>query len=209
MSNLIKSTSYDQTEILRWIMQLCNIEQFDVDPTYSKGNFYKKGIPQPRLKYDISPVTDDTIQADCCNLPLDDNSMRSIVFDPPFLATTSKNLYVKNRNNIMVKRFGVFPTEKELHRFYIEALKEFNRVLKDDGWLIFKCQDKVSAGQQYFSHVFVCAKAIKLGFYPKDLFVLLSKNRLVAKWQRNQQHARKFHSYFWVFQKNKKRIKYM
>ena len=29
----------------------------------------------------------------------------------------------------------------------------------------------------------------------------LARNRLVANWQRNQQHARKYHSYFWVFRK--------
>ena len=52
------------------------------------------------------------------------------------------------------------------------------------------------------SHVFIMNEAVKLGFYPKDLFILLAKNRLVADWQvKNQKNARKFHSYFWVFEK--------
>ena len=47
-------------------------------------------------------------------------------------------------------------------------------------------------------------------FYPKDLFILLAKNRLVADWQpKNQKNARKFHSYFWVFQKCSKKIEYV
>ena len=60
------------------------------------------------------------------------------------------------------------------------------------------------------SHVFVMDTAVETGFYPKDLFVLLAKNRLVADWQtKNQKHARKFHCYFWVFQKTDRRIEYV
>ena len=42
-----------------------------------------------------------------------------------------------------------------------------------------------------------------------DIFVLLAKSRLTAKWQlKNQRHARKFHSYFLVLKKSNKRVKY-
>ena len=89
-------------------------------------------------------------------------------------------------------------------------MKEAYRILKDDGILIFKCQDKVSSGKQYMSHAFIMDEAVKIGFYPKDLFILLAKNRLVADWQtKNQKNARKFHSYFWVFQKCNKKIEYV
>ena len=82
--------------------------------------------------------------------------------------------------------------------------------LKDkNGILIFKCQDKVSSGKQYLSHIFIINEAVELGFYPKDLFVLIAKTRLVADWQKNQKHSRKFHSYFLVFEKNNKKIKYI
>jgi hypothetical protein len=58
--------------------------------------------------------------------------------------------------------------------------------------------------------VFIINEAIKIGFYPKDLFILLAKNRIVADWQlKNQKNARKFHSYFIVFQKCNKIIKYV
>lgn len=132
------------------------------------------------------------------------------MFDPPFLATTGKSLEQDAENNIINKRFGVYPNEKELHQFYIDSMKDFYRILKDDGILIFKCQDKISSGKQYMSHCFIYNEAIKIGYYPKDLFVLLAKNRLVADWQaRNQKNARKFHSYFWVFQKKNKVIEYV
>ena len=48
-----------------------------------------------------------------------------------------------------------------------------------------------------------------LPWLPLDLFILLAKARLVADWQaKNQQHARKFASFFWVFKKCDKRIIY-
>ena len=182
----------------------------DCDPTYSKGNFYKDtGIQEPKYKFDLFPQTWDTIKADARNLPLEDESLNCIMFDPPFLATKGKSLVEDNDNNKINKRFGVYPSEKELHQFYIDAMKEFYRILKLNGILIFKCQDKVSSGKQYMTHCFVWQEAVKIGFYPKDLFILLAKNRLVADWQlKNQKNARKFHSYFWVFEKSSRRIQY-
>lgn len=103
-----------------------------------------------------------------------------------------------------------YPTEKELHSFYINALTEFSRLLKPGGILIFKYQDKVSSGIQYFSHNFIMNEANKIGFYTKDLFILLAKQRIVAKWQlANQKNARKFHSYFLVFEKSNKKVNYV
>ena len=208
---MIKSISYDQGEIIRDILNLHVPEhKIDCDPTYSKGIFYTNtSIETPRYKFDILPYNDTVIYTDCRNLPLDNCSLNCIMFDPPFLATTGKSLKEENRN-IINKRFGVYSNEKELHQFYIDSMKEFYRILKDKGILIFKCQDKVSSGKQYMSHVFIMNEAVKLGFYPKDLFILLAKSRIVADWQlKNQKNARKFHSYFWVFQKCDTQIQYV
>ena len=185
--------------------------KIDCDCTYSKGNFYKStGIDAPLYKFDIFPQTDDVMYGDSRNLPLNNESIMCEMFDPPFLATTGKSLKSNDNNNIINKRFGVYPSEKELHQFYIDSMKEAYRILKNKGILIFKCQDKISSGKQYMSHVFIANEAIKIGFYPKDLFILLAKNRLVADWQvKNQKNARKFHSYFWVFEKKDKIIEYV
>ena len=212
MTELIKSISYDQAEIIRSILKL-HVPNgvIDCDATYSKGNFYNKtNIEKPKYKFDIAPQTEDTIQADARKLPLDDESISCIMFDPPFLATTGKSLIDGKNNNYINRRFGVFSSEKELHQFYKDAMVEFYRVLKDDGILIFKCQDKISSSKQYLSHVFVINEAIKIGYYPKDLFILLAKSRLVAEWQvKNQKNARKFHSYFIVLQKCDRKLDYI
>jgi len=207
---LVRNISYDQSEIIRNILRLhVPGGKIDCDPTYSTGAFYNgTGIEVPELRFDIKPQAEGVIQADARHLPLEDESFSCMMFDPPFLATTGKSL-TEGQGNIINRRFGVFPDEQSLHRFYVEAMVEAHRVLKPQGILIFKCQDKVSSGKQYWSHCFIMNEAVKIGFYPKDLFILLAKNRLVADWQaRNQQHARKFCSFFWTFQKSNKRIDY-
>lgn len=181
----------------------------DVDPTYSIGNFYKNTkLPQPTLKFDIFPQALDVIKSDARSLPIANNSVNTIVFDPPFLATTGKSLQANNQSNIIAKRFSVFQSEKELHQFYVDSLKEFYRILRHKGIVIFKCQDKVSSGKQYFSHVFIINEAQKIGYYVKDMGILLAKSRLVAHWQKNQKHFRKFHSYYIILSKESKNIEY-
>ena len=208
---MIKSINYDQKEIIKNILELHAPCGIDLDPTYSKGNFYKNSnIKDPEFKYDLNPQIPGVEKASADELPFEDESMHCVMFDPPFLATKGPSLKEANGSNKINKRFGVFEDEVSLHEFYIRAMKEFYHILDDGGVLIFKCQDKVSSGKQYFSHCFVQQEAEKIGFYPKDLFVLLAKNRLVADWQtKNQKHARKFHSYFWVFEKLKKKVKYV
>lgn len=209
---MIKSISYNQEEIINNILDLhTNSKIIDADITYSKGQFYKnKIVAEPKLKYDIYPQSNEVVCADSRNLPLKSESLSVIMFDPPFLATTGKSLTSNDNNNYINKRFGVYPNEQELHQFYIDTLKETYRVLKLNGILIFKCQDKISSGKQYLSHVFIINEAEKIGYYCKDIFILLSKSRLVADWQlKNQKNARKFHSYFLVLQKNNKKIKYI
>jgi len=209
---LIKSVSCDQAEIIKSILELyVPDKRIDCDPTYSSGGFYKHtGIEQPVYIFDICPQTDDTVYADVRNLPLADNSLGCVMFDPPFLATTGKSLSRNDGSNKINKRFGTYPNEKSLHKFYINAVRELYRVLKTDGILIFKIQDKVSSSKQYFSHCFVYEQAVATGFYPIDLFILLAKNRIVANWQAaSQKHARKYHSYFWVFQKRNTKIQYI
>ena len=209
---MIKSFSYDQTEIIKNILYL-HVQggKIDCDPTYSIGAFYRDtGIDKPEYCFDIHPQGDGVEYGDSRNLPLQDSSIGCAMFDPPFLATTGKSLYEGVGNNILNRRFGVYPNEKELHQFYVDSLVEFYHILKDNGILIVKCQDKVSSGKQYLSHVFIINSAVDIGFYPRDLFILLAKNRLVAQWQiKSQKNARKYHSYFIVFEKCNKRISYI
>jgi len=206
---MIKSFSFDEQEIIKNILKLHCSHSIELDPTYSVGAFYRYDIQKPKYKFDLYPCRADVLKANAERLPIKTGVINTIMFDPPFLATKGPSLRTEDKNNIIVKRFGAYPTEKKLFAFYRNALKELYRVMADKGTLIFKCQDKISGSKQYLSHVYIVNEAEKLGFYCKDLFVLLAKNRLVPKWQLvNQQHARKFHCYYLVFNKVKKSVTY-
>ena len=72
---LVKSVSDDQYQIIKDIVKLYAPDGFDIDPTYSKGVFYKSGeIAQPRLKFDLFPQTEDTIKANANNLPFENDT---------------------------------------------------------------------------------------------------------------------------------------
>lgn len=208
---VIKSISYDQEEIISNILQLhVPNKEIDLDATYSKGNFYKKSISPPTYKFDIKPQTLDTIEACATDLPLGDSfSCDCIMFDPPFVMGSGPSIEnPKKGSNKVISRFSCFKNPVELLSFYKDALLEFYRVLNDNGVLIFKCQDCVVAGKNVMSHVVVMNQAYKIGFYPKDLFILLAKSRPISGKVNNQIHARKFHSYFWVFEKRKSKLDY-
>ena len=78
---------------------------------------------------------------------------------------------------------------------------EARRVLKPNGVLIVKCQDEVSANRQRLTHVEIINRYEANGFYTKDLFVVVRRNRPAVSRLKKQAHARKNHSYFLVFVK--------
>lgn len=207
--NLVKSVYNSNFEVIKNIMDLYNIERFDLDCTYSKGGFWKN-LPHPVNKTDLYPVNESVICASSENLPFNDGSMKSIMYDPPFVVAGKTYRDNKEGSSIIAKRFEGYSTYEELKRNYYYTLKELYRVCENGGVLVFKCQDTVSGGKNHFSHVMVMNMAMELGFYPRDLFILLAKMRLNSfgtKWTK-QEHARKYHSYFWVFEKVKPRVKY-
>lgn len=197
---VITSIGYIETDIIKDILYLhSNDNYIDCDPTYSTGNFYKNKLPQPKHKFDKAPQTADTIKATSDNLPLEDNSIKTIMFDPPFVMSGQNYNESKKGSGIISKRFTAFKNFEELKKMYSDSLKEFHRVLAPNGIVIFKCQDVIVSAKNHFTHCWVMYEAIKYGFYPKDLFILLAKNRINDG--RKQQHARKYHSYYLVFEK--------
>lgn len=207
---LIKSIAETNDEVIRSIMNLHNIERFDLDCTYSIGYFWRN-LPDPIHKTDLLPKTSDVLEASSDNLPFSDNSMSNIMFDPPFVIAGKSYKNNDDGSSIIAKRFEGFENFNDLKKLYYGTIKESYRILKEKGILVFKCQDTVSSGKNHFTHNMVMNMALSVGFYPKDLIILTAKNRLNSfngkKWKK-QFHARKYHSYFWVFEKSKCRVDY-
>lgn len=208
-STVIKSIDDDQHNIIKNIIKL-HIPKgvLDCDITYSKGNFYKNGVVKPEHIFDMYPQTDDTLPLGD-RISLDDNSIDSIIIDLPFVVGGVRKVQeYKDGSCIIAKRFEQYRSMKELESSYKHWINEAYRVLKPNGVLVFKCQDTVSARTQHLIHVTSIVEMSKIGFYVKDLVNLLAKSRIISPKHNNQQHARKFHSYFLVAVKKKTNIKY-
>jgi tRNA G10 N-methylase Trm11 len=182
------------------------------DVTYGKGVFWKN---VPTGEYHLYP-SDIQTGVDCRNLAYKDETIDCIILDPPYM----EGLFRKKKDHLAgagnYKAFREHYSNGEANsggakyhaavlELYHDAGREAYRVIKKEGILIVKCQDEVSANQQELSHVQIINYYASLGFYCKDLFVVVRTNRPAISRLLKQVHARKNHSYFLVFKKTKKR----
>lgn len=222
-NEIIKSVSYNQHEILFNIMKLHNGgKPFDCDITYSIGNFYGDftitndngekfniTIPQPKHKFDVFPQFGDVkkIEPDG-NILLENNSIKSIVIDLPFVVSPKTAPSVVNgsseRSNLIYKRFSSYYPASEMFKSYSHWINEAFRVLEDGGICVFKCQNTISGSIFYCTEEFSWMEAQRAGFYVLDRFTLVAKQRIISGKVKSQQHARNFSSVFWVFKKGGK-----
>lgn len=200
-SNHVRSVMTKDQEIISAIVKLHNKgENFQVDPTYSTGRFWE-GLTAPELKFDINPQVGGVVQASADNLPIDDNSIQSIMFDPPFVVRVKSEA-----KGIIHNRFSSLTSIKSLWEFYDCSLEEFNRILKKGGIIAFKCQDTIDGGKEYWSHYEIMKKAESLGLQCVDIFVLHHPSVMFSPNMKIQQHARKTHCYYLVFKKTEKEL---
>lgn len=195
---MILSSHRDQNSILTSIMVLHNKnEPFEADLTYGNGSFWKL-LDKPTIRADINPELPNLTHPGCDvqNLPFENESIQSIVFDPPFM-------HAAGADSIMGNRFGSYPSQFELHVMYRRAAWEISRVLKPDGILVWKCQDIVESGKQVWNHILVhdLATGQTAGLSAIDLFILTRGAAIPGHNHGRQVHARRNHSYWWIFRK--------
>jgi hypothetical protein len=179
------------------------------DVTYGQGVFWKK-VPAGAYRLLASDLATGT---DCRALPHGDASVDALVLDPPYLeGLLREKPETRGGQGSHAALRGYYaagvaakPTGGRWHQavldLYLDAAREARRVLRDHGILIVKCQDEVSANRQELTHVQLVAGLAEMGFYARDLFVLVRSNRPGVARLVRQVHARKNHSYFLVFQK--------
>ncbi|MBI4550769.1 MAG: site-specific DNA-methyltransferase [Candidatus Latescibacteria bacterium] len=178
------------------------------DITYGTGIFWKK---IPKGKYKLL-ATDIKMGVDCRKLPYDDAAIDCVVLDPPYMeglyrGATSQlagsGTYAAFRTTYSNgERTGTGPKYHDaVLDLYFKAGREAYRVLRKYGILIVKCQDEVSANTQRLTHVEIIKEYESIGFYTKDLFVVVRPNKPAVSRIKKQEHARKNHSYFLVFVK--------
>lgn len=198
-----KSVFEKETDLIKALIEIHNDNKdIECDPMYFKGNFWKDGLNKPKYKFDINPQVDECEYGDATGLPLEDNSLNSIILDPPFLF----GVHGKTEQYYSSKTHTIFQDYNDLCKCYSGILKEAYRVLKNNGILIFKCQDYTDS-KTTMTHCIVWNMATDLGFYAKDIAILV-KPLKVYNGNLKQRHLRKIHTYFWVFVKKKTFIKY-
>ncbi len=178
------------------------------DVTYGKGVFWKN-IDTDQYNFHPSDIADGV---DCRKLPYGDESFDAVVFDPPYMEGFFRNGNVTKAgagtHNSFRDHYSSGHEEPEQRgvrwhaaviQLYIDGGREIHRVLRDGGTLIVKCQDEVSANRQNLTHVEIINAYSKIGFFCKDLFVVVRPNKPGVSRLVKQVHARKNHSYFLVF----------
>lgn len=190
-----KSVFENEPELLKALIDIhLDGKDIDVDPMYFKGNLYKDGVNRPKYVYDINPQVDYCKVGDAEKLEnFLPEQVGSIMLDPPFLIGNrpSQKKYYSAMTHTM------FPAFYALESCYKNIIISASRCLKKNGVLFFKCQDYTDS-KTIMTHVLVCNWAEQLGFYAKDLAILVKPNK-VTNPNTKQRHLRKIHTYFWVF----------
>ncbi len=178
------------------------------DVTYGLGVFWRN---VPKGKY-VLKASDLKTGTDFRKLPYANDSIDCVVLDPPYM----EGLLRRSKEHLSgVGTYRSFrnaysngngsDSEPKWHAavldLYFKAGREAHRILRANGIFIVKCQDEVSAGKQNLTHVEIINDYAKLGFFAKDLFVLVRPNNASVSRILKQVHARKNHSYFLVFVK--------
>ena len=196
---VIKTVSESQDEILYNILRLyIKKSTFDCDFTYSVGNFYVR-LEKPSLKFDINPQMEDVKPL---NEALDilPNSLHSVVVDLPFIVNVNNNEKFKSK---IAKRFDYFRSEDELYEANDSMIELAYGKLKIGGFLIMKTMDVCGPSKQLWINNYVQNKASECGFILEDIFILISQTKYLFTSGLEQRHARKYHSYFFVFRKKR------
>ena len=112
-NNILRERNHHYKAIFNNVNELLNAillihnngKTIDCDPFYSSGNFYKKGITPPKYKFDLNNKQSgyNIQKSDARNLPLENESISSIIFDPPFFLKPTNS---GSQHEKMMNRFG-------------------------------------------------------------------------------------------------------
>ena len=205
------SVSLNEKDLLKDIVRIHTKGKIDADLTYSKGAMWKGTGIDPTNKFDQRVETEGVIKANTAErIPLEDNSIESAMFDPPFIAgQPSKMKYA------MSERFTGYKNINDLWTYMDKTINEAFRILKPGGRLIVKIQDVGidvgnSTRQNYFSSSEIYNFAVRAGFKPVDRFINVKENPYLPPGMtgESQKMARKMHSDYWILEKPEKIYKH-
>lgn len=168
------------------------------DLTYGKGVFWRK-TPHLRV-FGSDVITVPKRPHNFTDLPYRDATFDIAVLDPPYIHSPGKHQTdARYQNAATTKGMLWGDLRREL---FIPGMKEAMRIVRPEGGQVWvKCKDQVQSGMQRWCHVELCHDALALGLWPRDLFILMATSRTSDTRWSVQHHARKPHSFLWVFER--------
>lgn len=172
------------------------------DLTYGKGAFwygqpdatdsplYHAGIRLVPL--DRHPRYGCLIEADSRHVPLKDEAVDLVIFDPPHQHGISKTTTLKHQAD-----FGRMPNQRDIHQLLIDSMPEVRRVARVGA--IIKLTDMVEAGRFMPTHMMFAAAAAPVLGWPCDMAILDSGVVRPVKPNQRVLHLRHAHSYFLIY----------
>jgi DNA modification methylase len=151
---------------------------------------------------DNNPRFRPTLLADNLAMPLSDETIDVIVYDPPHIPNQGKD-----RQKDFNTRFGLTiksPKENGYNFSHLFApfVAEAYRVLAPEGLLLAKITDYVHNHRLQWAHFDLVNAATQAGFLACDCIIKVRKAPIVdPRWQ-TAHHARRRHSFWLVFRKS-------
>lgn len=175
-----------------------------LDATYGNGGFWKRTDTSrfQLIGADLLSLPGAALRADFQQLPLRAQSCDVVTLDPPYVHVTTgsgkRNIWSTYRNDQTIAR-GT--TVADIARLYRTGMIEALRVLRPGGTCWVKCQDAIEGRQQKWAIVTMHNLGLELGYRPQDMFVLVNPTPPGVHHAERQFHARRNHSYLWIFAK--------
>lgn len=169
-----------------------------LDPTYGLGQWWKRWSP------DGLEISDLSTGVDFRQLPHADATFDAAVFDPPYVATGSRD---KTGIPDFYAAYGLTNcprTPEELQAMNNAGLKEIMRVVKPKGLILAKCTDYVSSGKLFLGTHHTLTHSLSLGMTLQDRLIYVGRARQQPQRKRKdgqpvrQQHSRQNWSMLFV-----------
>ena len=178
-----------------------------LDCTYNLGKMWK-GIDCQVIKTDIDSSFKIDFVSDFRKLPIQNDSINVIVFDPPHLPVTSASI---NSSGLWKERFGntnqngMGRNGYNINGIFDPFLIEAKRVLVKNGIILAKLIDIIHNHKYQWQHIDFIQKAEKLKLTACDMMIKVTKTggRLNSGRWKKIKHLRRCHAYWIVIRKGR------
>lgn len=165
------------------------------EPTFGLGRFWTLWRPDDFTASDVDPDRAPDFTADFTDLPVEDDTFDTVVYDPPYKLNGTGGSHSSD------EAYGVADKVKWQDRMdlCIRGISECVRVLCPGGHLLVKCQDQVCSGRVRWQTFAFTEEALSNGCELVDRMELISYRPQPKG--RSQVHARRNHSTLLIFKR--------